>query len=615
MRFRRLLSLAALALAFGCKATTDTPTPTPTSIAATPDAITLVSIGQTQQITASVKDQNGNTMSGQTIAYSSNATGVATVSGSGLVTAVASGTATITLSAAGLTKLVAVTVNQTASAISKTQGDGQSAVENSALPTQLRATVVDALGNGVAGVTVTFTIQGGGTLNDSTVNTNAQGHALVTWTLGSSANNQSVTATAGALNTTFTATAFSASSLVITKFAGDGQTALVGNATNTRPAVRVTTIGTSNGVPGVNVTFAVTGGGGSITGSTTIATNAQGYAQLQNWVVGGAPGANAMTATGTGTFPGGASVTFNATAASAGFNIVIRNVGPAFSAAVQLAFDSAEARWERMIFGDLSDINPFTATDACSMTGTGDDINENIDDILILVQFDSIDGPGQVLGNAGDCAWLRNSNALPVIGRMRFDTADVAAMVSNGTLNDVILHEMGHILGFSGGRFDLIFGSVNRDCIALQTSGSPPNVVSQDTHYSCPIGRAMFDSIGGTSYTGGLKVPLENCASGVPASCGGGTYNGHWREPTFGNELMTGYISAGANPMSVLTIAVMGELGYTVNYAAASAYTRTFTAPAVFAGTWLDLGSDIYEAPVIRLIDSSGRVVRSVRRQ
>jgi hypothetical protein len=612
MPVRRLFGLAALALAFGCKAATDSPTPT--SIAASPDPITLVSIGQTQQITASVKDQNGNTMSGQTITYSSNASGVATVSTSGLVTAVSSGNATITLAAAGLTEQVSVAVNQTASAINKTQGDGQTALENSTLPTQLRATVVDALGNAVAGVTVTFTIQGGGTLNDSTVNTNAQGHALVTWTLGSSANNQSVTATAGALNTTFTATAVSASSLVITKYVGDGQTALVGYATNIRPAVRVTTFGTSNGVPGVNVTFAVTGGGGSVQGTATVATNAQGYAQVQNWVVGGSPGANAMTATGAGTFPGGATVTFNATGQAQGFNIVIRNVGPAFSPAVQVAFDSAEARWERIIYGDLQD-GQLTATDACSMAGTVDDLNEVVDDIIILARFDSIDGPGLVLGNAGDCGYLRNNGGLPALGRMVFDTADVASMITNGILNDVILHEMGHVLGFSGGRFDLVFGNVNRDCIALQTSGTPPNVVSQDTHYSCAIGRAMFDSIGGSSYTGGLKVPLENCASGVPSSCGGGTYNGHWREPTFGNELMTGYINAGANPMSVLTIAVMGELGYTVNYAAAAAYTRTFTAPAAFQGTWLELGNDIYVAPVTRFIDPNGRVVHTVRRQ
>jgi hypothetical protein len=30
---------------------------------------------------------------------------------------------------------------------------------------------------------------------------------------------------------------------------------------------------------------------------------------------------------------------------------------------------------------------------------------------------------------------------------MQFDTADLASMQANGTLNDVITHEMGHVLG------------------------------------------------------------------------------------------------------------------------------------------------------------------------
>ena len=34
-----------------------------------------------------------------------------------------------------------------------------------------------------------------------------------------------------------------------------------------------------------------------------------------------------------------------------------------------------------------------------------------------------------------------------------------------------------------------------------------------------------------------------------------GTRDGHWRESTFGNELMTGYISVASNPMSSITIA------------------------------------------------------------
>ena len=86
------------------------PTPTVTSIAVAPTSATLT-VGGTQQLTATVYDQNGNVMTGQTIAWSSSATSVATVNGSGVVTAVAAGTATVTASTGGKSASSAITVN------------------------------------------------------------------------------------------------------------------------------------------------------------------------------------------------------------------------------------------------------------------------------------------------------------------------------------------------------------------------------------------------------------------------------------------------------------------------------------------------------------------------
>jgi hypothetical protein len=127
----------------------------------------------------------------------------------------------------------------------------------------------------------------------------------------------------------------------------------------------------------------------------------------------------------------------------------------------------------------------------------------------------------------------------------------------------------------------------------------------------------MFDSIGGTSYTGGLKVPLENCASGVPATCGPGNYNAHWREAVFGRELMTPYISVGfPNPLSAVTIAMFQDLGYSANYAAAEAYAQVFSLRALAAGQGpvLDLGNDQLPGPRTLLEERTGRVLRVIRR-
>ena len=73
----------------------DTTPPQVASVVLTPASATLVSLGETVQLAASARDGSGNPMSGKTFTWSSSDGGVATVSSSGLVTAVADGSATI----------------------------------------------------------------------------------------------------------------------------------------------------------------------------------------------------------------------------------------------------------------------------------------------------------------------------------------------------------------------------------------------------------------------------------------------------------------------------------------------------------------------------------------
>src|SRR5215207_4498866 len=60
-------------------------------------------------------------------------------------------------------------------------------------------------------------------------------------------------------------------------------------------------------------------------------------------------------------------------------------------------------------------------------------------------------------------------------------------------------------------------------------------------------------------------IPVEN-------SGGSGTRDSHWRESTFNNELMTGFLDSGANPLSRMTIGSLEDFGYTVDYGAADGY-------------------------------------------
>jgi hypothetical protein len=476
--------------------------------------------------------------------------------------------------------------------------------------------VRDTFANAKPGVTVTFApAAGSGSVTGGTQTTNAFGIAVVgSWMLGNLGKDTLVATATGtgiAGNPVkFIATSLTASGpAIVAAYVGDGQTGLVGNRTNVRPAVLVTDAG-SNPVLGATVTFAVASGGGSLTGGVTT-TNASGIAQVGNWTMGAAPATNTMTATVTGSGISGNPVTFTATGAAAVYTIQIQYYGPAPTTAEQAAFNAASAKWQNIVYQHPGP--PVQVTAAAGACGAGEPaVNQQITDVLIFAKFDSIDGPGKVLGYSSPC-FFRTNNGLTLTGIMVFDTADVATLIANSQLNEVILHEMGHVLGL-GTLWNLsIAGGVNRSCLFLPSN--PPGTIN-DTYFGCPKARAAFDSMGGTSYTGaslsppgGNKVPVENCGASSPAGCGGGTVNGHWREPVFGNELMTGYINAGTNPLSVLSVAAQEDLGYVVNYAGADAYTHAFSAPVVGGAPPLFLGDDIFHGPRYA-VDAAGRITK-----
>ena len=146
--------------------------------------------------------------------------------------------------------------------------------------------VRDQNGAPMADITVTFQVaSGGGSVSGGTVNTNAEGIATVgAWTLGTVPGQNTLTATSGSLAAvTFTATSTPGVPASIAKNAGDNQTASAGAAVSAPPSAIIRDAN-GNPVPGVEVTFAVTGGGGSITGATQ-STNSSGIATVGAWTL------------------------------------------------------------------------------------------------------------------------------------------------------------------------------------------------------------------------------------------------------------------------------------------------------------------------------------------
>jgi YVTN family beta-propeller protein len=177
----------------------------------------------------------------------------------------------------------------------------QTATAGSAVATPPAIRVLDANGQPVQGITVTFTVTaGGGTVAGASPMTNANGIATVTsWTLGATVGTNTLSATTGNLAAvTFTATGVVGVAVQLTKTSADPQTAVVGTVVPAAPSV---TVKDANGNPvaGVAVAFVVMSGGGTIVVAST-ASNAAGVATSGPWTLGTVPGANVLSASAFG---------------------------------------------------------------------------------------------------------------------------------------------------------------------------------------------------------------------------------------------------------------------------------------------------------------------------
>jgi adhesin/invasin len=472
--------------------------------------------------------------------------------------------------------------------IVKVAGDSQVVVAGSQLPVDPVAQVLDTQDQPMAGVEVSFQIIGGqGSLSASKDTSDANGLVSVGWQVGTIAEASTLAASvSGVASATFRADAIPDAPSIVVALAGNGQSATVGNPLPVPPSVRVTDQ-FGNSIAGVNVDFAVTSGGGALTNPAQV-TNAGGVAQVGSWTLGPAPGGNTLTATVA--LPGITNnpVLFTATGIAVPHNFAI-DVRPlsSLSPSQSAAFASAATRLQNVIIGDIPNVNVVAPAGTCVAGQPA--INEVIDDVVIFAVVSPIDGPGGILGQAGPCL-IRNGSFLPAVGVMFFDVADLNAIEASGLLQDVILHEMQHVLGF---------GSIWNLKQLLAGAGTA------DPIFTGAAAANAFNTIGGANYPG-LPVPVENTG-------GPGTQDSHWRESIFGNELMTGFVNAGTNPLSLVTVYSYADLSYQVDPTAADNFSiGPFPAPPAVRGTQLVLADDVWSGPLILI--NSGGTLRVIRR-
>ena len=114
------------------------------SIEITPNKGTL-SIGQSSQLSARLKDAQGNIVAGRDVSWSSSDTAIVTVSNAGMLTAISDGESTITASVEGVSGFATVTVS--GAPVASISVRAQSASISVGQTQQLTASVSDAGGN------------------------------------------------------------------------------------------------------------------------------------------------------------------------------------------------------------------------------------------------------------------------------------------------------------------------------------------------------------------------------------------------------------------------------------------------------------------------------------
>lgn len=189
-------------------------------------------------------------------------------------------------------------------------GNNQHAPAGRLVPIAPAVVVKDAAGAAVAGVIVNFAVAtGGGSLIGARQVTDVAGIATVGgWFLGDLPGPNTLTATVTGLPpVTFTATGDAGQAVSLVAVSATSQSAPVNTNVASPPSVVVRDVAGSP-VAGVVVTFTVTAGGGTVTGSP-VTTNASGVATVASWKLGPAVGPNTVQASA----PGLPTVTFNAT--------------------------------------------------------------------------------------------------------------------------------------------------------------------------------------------------------------------------------------------------------------------------------------------------------------
>lgn len=171
-------------------------------------------------------------------------------------------------------------------------------------------------------------------------------------------------------------------------------------------------------------------------------------------------------------------------------------------------------------------------------------VSQFISGVRVLLKLDSL--PSRIAGQGGPC--VIRSNGLPLLGTISLNLLTYNAL-SDRKLDDLIQHEVGHVLGLG-----TIWG---RGAFLNLVEGDS---ASADPIFIGPAALSAFARLGGSARFVGRPVPLQ---LGV---------RGHWRSNSFGGEVMASALNAAAQPTSAVSVAALRDLGWDVESEAYEEY-------------------------------------------
>jgi hypothetical protein len=257
-------------------------------------------------------------------------------------------------------------------------GNAQNGPVGSPLPDSLRVHATDASGNGVAGVTVTWSVlTGGGQVSPTASTTDAGGLAASEFTLGPTEGDQQAQALVSGVAgspVVFDAHGFTQPPVPasIEPAGGEGQSRPIGTTLPDSLEVRVLDVN-GHAVPGVSVAWAVLDGGGAVSPASST-TDGSGLAATQ-FTLGSAPGEQHAQGDVTGLL--GSPVLFTATATEPSHGVVLsvaaggNNVQNRYSSDLWVSGNHAyTGTWGfREELGNVLNVWTLDASGAPSLTG------------------------------------------------------------------------------------------------------------------------------------------------------------------------------------------------------------------------------------------------------